>query len=510
MKRTTAELPTGININKRNGVNDSLAVTGQGSSKSDSKSALKWDPKRLAAIPKEWAGDQIMDGAGLVGEVRVSKSAAVSIRFKYAFKWQKKNTWVQCGTWPTITLATIRQRRKDASDLLATGINPKDHKRVEKIENQARIEETIALAKAADNKNKTFFDMYSEWLTNGVRRKDGNAEIKRSFEKDVLPILKNIQVKKITEHDLRAVLSTMVERNVGRSTELRYNDLVQLFSWAQKRQPYRQLLVDGNPMDLIDIHNMLPDDFDPEAVRERILYPNDIRELKNIFKTMEADYSAAPAGKKYNVPRPIKKENELALWICLATMCRIGELLKSKWEDVDLKAKKWFLPKVIVKGQKGKQKSQTVALSTFALTQFKALHRLTGTTLYCFPNKTNNGHVNLKIVSKIVGDCQTKFKDSANPLKGRRNDNSLVLNNGENGNWTPHDLRRTGSTMLEAMGEDQNMIDRCQNHKIDEPKTRAHYMHFKYITPKRKVWARLGLEIKNILAGKPDWQDKYM
>lgn len=507
MKRTIDQLPTAKN--KQSGA--SLAGTERSLEvKSDSKSGLRWDPKRLATIPAEWSGDEILDGAGLVGEIRVAKNSAVSVRFRYAFKWQNKNEWFQCGTWPKNSLADIRQRRKDANALLTEGINPKDHKRAEKIENQARIEESIARAETANNNNKTFFDMYSVWLENGVKRSDGNAEIKRSFEKDVLPGMRDIPVKKITEHDIRTVLHAMAVRKVGRSTELRYNDLVQLFKWAQKRQPYRRLLVEGNPMDLIDIEKILPDDFDPGSVRDRILYPNDIRELRDIFERMEATYSATPAGKKYDVPRPLKKENQLALWICLGTMCRIGELLMSKWEDVDLKTGIWFVPKENVKGRKGGKKSQTVALSTFTLAQFKALHGLTGDTLFCFPNSEKNNHVDVKTITKIVGDCQSKFKVQTKPLKGRRNDDSLVLNDGKDGNWTPHDLRRTGSTMLQALGEDTNMIDRCQNHKIDEPKTRAHYMHYKYRLPKRKIWERLGLEIENILAGKPDWQDQYL
>ena len=79
----------------------------------------------------------------------------------------------------------------------------------------------------------------------------------------------------------------MADRDVGRSTELRYNDLVQLFKWAQMRQPYRRLLVEGNPMDLIEIEKILPDNFDSGSVRDRILYPNDIRELGNIFERMD-------------------------------------------------------------------------------------------------------------------------------------------------------------------------------------------------------------------------------
>lgn len=508
MKRTIDQLPTAKN--KADGGSVAVTDLANQTKQTDSKSGTKWDPKRLAAIPAEWAGDEIQDAAGLVGEIRVAKSKAVSVRYRYAFKWEGKNKWHQCGTWPKKSLADIRKCRNDAHALLASGLNPTLHKIAEKITNQTQIEETIAQAETEKNEIKTFFDMYTSWLADGLTRKDGNAEIRRSFEKDVLPDLRDIPIKKITEHHIRNVLRTMADRNVGRSTELRCDDLVQLFKWAQKRQPYRRLLAEGNPMDLIEIEKILPDDFDPGTVRERILSPKDIRELRDIFERMEATYSATPARSKYGVPRPLKKENQLALWICLGTMCRIGELLLSKWEDVDLSTGVWFVPKENVKGKKGAKKSQTVALSRFALTQFKALHALTGKTPYCFPNREKNDHVDLKTVSKIVGDCQSMFKVQKKPLKGRRNDNSLILNGGKDGNWTPHDLRRTGSTMLQAMKQDLDMIDRCQNHKIDEPQTRAHYMHYKYYLPKKTIWERLGTEIENILAGKADWQDQYL
>ncbi len=123
----------------------------------------------------------------------------MSIRFRYAFKWDNKNTWFQCGTWPKNSLADIRKLRNDANSLLATGINPTDHKNAEKISNQAQVEETIAQAELISNGNKTFVDMYLDWLKDGVKRKDGNAEIKRSFEKDVLPDLRNVPVKELSE-----------------------------------------------------------------------------------------------------------------------------------------------------------------------------------------------------------------------------------------------------------------------------------------------------------------------
>ena len=508
--KTVDQLPTAKNKHSGNQSDSSLPnAVGLSAKKTDSKSDLKWDHKRLEAIPAEWNEETIKDLPGLVGEIRVVGNGVVSVKFRYAYKWQTKLKWFQCGTWPKNSLADIRRNRNDAAKLLAEGVNPTNHKSAQKISNQAKVDEINAQAVIARNENKTFFDMYSDWTDIGVKRSDGNAEIARSFGKDVLPSLKDVLVKELREKHIRDVLSAMAARDVGRSTELRYNDLVQLFNWAQERQPYRKLLADGNPMDLIQIRNILPEDFDPDEARDRILSSSDIRELKSVFTTMASTYEATPVGQKYGVSRPMKNENQIALGICLGPMCRIGELLMTEWKDVNLKTGIWFVPKENVKGKKGKKKSQTVALSAFALTQFKELHALTGSTPFCFPNAKKDGHVDLKSISKIVGDCQAMFKKQKKPIKGRRNDNSLVLNGGVDGNWTPHDLRRTGSTMLQAMGEDPDMIDRCQNHVIEEPKTRKHYMHFKYFNPKKQIWARLGDAVENIFAGGPDWEEKY-
>ncbi|MGY2680713.1 hypothetical protein ACVWVZ_000047 [Pseudomonas tolaasii] len=55
-------------------------------------------------------------------------------------------------------------------------------------------------------------------------------------------------------------------------------------------------------------------------------------ELYNRFQQMIADYTALPAGQEYDGIRPLKKETQLALWISLGTLCRIGELLQAEWK----------------------------------------------------------------------------------------------------------------------------------------------------------------------------------
>jgi hypothetical protein len=100
-------------------------------------------------------------------------------------------------------------------------------------------------------------------------------------------------------------------------------------------------------------------------------------------------------------------------------------------------------------------------------------------------------HVSVKSVSKQVGDRQMKFK-SRKPLAHRRNDDSLVLANGENGEWTPHDLRRTAATMMQALRVGPDVIDRCQNHVLPGSKGRRHYLHHDYAEEKRAARRLLG------------------
>lgn len=460
----------------------------------------KWTLLELKSIPREWSGDTLSDGDGLTGEVRIAEDGAVSIRFKYAFKWDSKVHWHQCGTWPTSPLDSIRRSRDEARLLLKDGVNPNDKKKAQKIEAQAEIEAAIARAKQEEQKNLTFLDMYHAWITDGVSRKDGNAEIKRSFGKDVLPLIDKKKITEISEHDLRTLLRKMVARKVSRLAVCTYHDLVQMFSWAEKRKPWRQLLVEGNPMDLIEISKIVPPNFDLRGERSRILSSDELRELRDIFDTMEDEYDAAAVGVKLQTRRPFKKESQIAIWICLATLCRIGELLMTKWEDIDLDMGIWEIPKENVKGTAMEQNTHLIALSSFALTQFKALHELTGDSPYCFPSRNNpKAHVCVKSVSKQVGDRQFRFKTRTVQLKNRRNDNSLVLGNGKKGDWTPHDMRRTGATMMQRLKVPLDVIDRCQNHVIAGSRVRRHYMHYEYLEETTDAWKKLGAELEAIL-----------
>jgi len=452
--------------------------------------------KQLEALTLENDGQSVREDGNLTGKV-VARKKGIAVTFSYRFKWESKFKDFACGTWPTKSLSDIRSTRDKARQKVADGINPNDEKKAARIQVQAAIAATIAEAERKAAENLTVEDLFNEWLKDGVARQDGNSELRRSFTKNVLPFIGQKPLRNLTEKDLLAVLRTVRERGLNRAVVILNNDMGQMLRWAEKRKPWRGMMEDGNPADLVDVKKLL--DHDYQEQRDRLLSPDEIRELHNIFARLEHDYDALPAGKKYSGIRPVNPRVQCAMWICLSTLCRIGELLKAEWQHVSLDKGTWFIPAEATKGHKGKRQDHHVFLSSFAQAQFKRLQKETGHTPFCFPSKNEKNHVDTKTVSKLIGDRQCHFKNRSKPLAGRHNDDSLVLSKGTKGEWTPHDLRRTGSTMMQEMGVSLEIIDRCQNHLLGGSKVRRHYLHHDYAKEKTEAWRLLGERIETIL-----------
>lgn len=456
----------------------------------------KWTVAELKAIRPDWKGDTLADGEGLSGTVRNSDGDTVTIHWRYAFKRDGRVAWHYCGTWPIVSLEAVRLARDAARDALRRGADPNEKRQADRIEERERVRATIAADERRRAEDATVEELAREWLKNGVLRKDGNADLRRSFEKDLFPRLGGASVRKVIEQDLRNVLVAIVGRGSPRVAVRLWRDLRQMFSWAEKRKPWRMLLIDGNPAELIRIETIVPPDYDLTNTRSRTLSPAEIRELQAIFESMDAAYEAATDRRA--ATRPLQPESRIALWICLSTACRIGELLLTEWKHVDFEQAIWFIPVENVKGTRGKKQEHRVYLSDFAVKQFKALLALTGEQRWCFPSRDGELHLDLKTISKQVGDRQQRFKERVK-LKRRCHDDSLVLSRGANGEWTPHDLRRTAATMMQALGVSPDVIDRCQNHVLAGSKVRRHYLKHEYAAETREAWSRLGSELERIL-----------
>lgn len=452
----------------------------------------KWTIKELEAIPPDWKGDKLSDGGGLTGEVRVSSVGKVSIRFAYQFRWEDKSTWYSCGTFPTIEMAAIREARDEARALVKVGVDPRANKKAEKIKSQAAVEDTITANEQKRTEALTFTDLYDVWIKDGVARADDNKYIIQSFKKHALPKLGGIEIRQLSEHDLRAVYRSIISSGKTPTAVELSKDIGQMLRWAEKRKPWRALLVDGNPAELVELDKLLPKEYKKE--RDRILSEGEIKKLKSVFDETAVAYAAAP--QKYGSERPLKREVQIAMWICLSTLCRIGELLMTEWKHVDLEGRTWFIPAANTKGERGRKSDQLVYLSDFTLRQFKELHALTGDTRWAFPARYKEDiHVDIKSASKQIGDRQTKFKKRTKKLACRVENNTLVLGERE---WTPHDLRRTGATQMQRLKVHRDVINLCQNHVIGTKVDRV-YLLDDYADDKREAWYMLGDWLEKVL-----------
>lgn len=457
------------------------------------------------AKPKDKAY-KLMDGDGL--QLRIATDGAKTWLVRYAIagverQYRLPRNYSQNGGAGFCSLQEARDESSKIRALAREGIDyqvklakdleaekEKTHAETRRIADAAAVEKAEGL---------TIRDMFDAWLKEGVRRKDGNAELKRSFNVDVMPTVGDIAIKFITEHELRDALRKMVSRGVNRAAVVIRNDLTQMFAWAEKRQPWRKLLINGNPMDLIEIEKIISPDYDMNNECDRILTPDEIKELKEIFARLQCEYDASINKRKAN--HPLGEVFQCAIWIMLSTLCRVGEMSMARWEHIDFDAGKWFIPKENVKNNVA---DLDVFLSKFALIQFQKLQKLTGHSEWCFPARNNIGHVCVKSISKQVGDRQSIFKKGKDgkprkPMKNRRHDNSLVIAKGENGAWTPHDLRRTGATSMQSLGISLEIIDRCQNHVLPGSKVRRHYLLHNYAAEKREAWRLWGERLEQIL-----------
>jgi len=290
----------------------------------------KWTIKELDAIKQEWKGDTLSDSEGLSGEVRFAGS--VSIHFRYAFKWPDKVAWHYCGAYPASDMTAIRKERDKARNLVKSGIDPRAKKIASKIEAQAAIVEVIRADEQKRTAALTFNDLYTVWIKDGVNRSDGNKYITQSMGKHAIPVLGNIELRHLTENHLRDVYRTIIAAGKTPTAVELSKDVGQMLLWAEKRKPWRALLIDGNPAELVDIKQIVPKDYTKE--RKRQLSIEEIIKLKTIFDTADQDY--AEASNKNFAERPLKKEAQIALWLCLGTICRIGELLKTEWKHITL------------------------------------------------------------------------------------------------------------------------------------------------------------------------------
>ena len=102
-----------------------------------------------------------------------------------------------------------------------------------------------------------------------------------------------------------------------------------------------------------------------------------------------------------------------------------------------------------------------------------------------FSSKSKDGYLCSRTVTKQITDRQRNGKGQKTEASKSKRSSFL------RGVWKPHDLRRTGATLMNALGVLPEVAERCLNH-MEENKIKRIYQRYGYETEMRQAWEKLG------------------
>ncbi|MBK5148023.1 tyrosine-type recombinase/integrase [Burkholderia sp. R-69608] len=424
----------------------------------------------LKALTTADIGHTIKDGGGLWGTVRKGAAAdTVGVTFYYRYRMGQRSRDFTCGTWPALSLKDLRAARVEARKLVASGVDPIDQAKADKDQRDAVAEQAKADAEAASNR-LLVRGLFDRWVAADlVKRKDGGAETIRGFKKDVLPAIGNRYADEIRRADIMAVLDSVVARGKMRLANRLLAELRQMWGYGLVRELCAIDCTAG-----IEKKHVGGKDIE----RERTLSDAELKALPTALKSADLLDSSAHA-----------------LYVVFGTLVRIGELIQARKADIDLEARIWRIPKDNSKNTD----AHVIYLSDFALWHMQKLMEQSKSDIWLMPGRSTDEteiHVGLKSITKQVSDRQIKFYDRPAHSKRTKQENALVLADEK---WTPHDLRRTGATLMQSLGVLPVVVDKCLNHR-DENRIRRTYQRYDYAKEKQKAWELLGVHLQSVFS----------
>jgi integrase len=254
----------------------------------------------------------------------------------------------------------------------------------------------------------------------GARMAESTRSMRKAiFDRDILPIWKNRLLTEITPDDLRALCNKVKDRGAP-ATAIHVRDIV--------KQIYGFAILHGekvaNPADAVG-----PASIATFAPKDRSLSPAEIRIL---FQEIE-HVATLPTIR-------------LGLRLILLTMVRKSELLDATWDEVDFENAVWSIPKQRMK----RGKPHNVYLSRQSLDILIALKTCAANSRYVLPSRYDaDAPMSRATFNRITMAVVERAKKKGLPLEP----------------FTVHDLRRTGSTLLNELGFNSDWIEKCLAHE---------------------------------------------
>lgn len=362
----------------------------------------------------------------------VTVSPAGTITFRYDYRLNGRRETLTIGRYGPdgLSLARARERCLEARRAVADGRSPSQEKQRQK----------RRLAEA-----KTFGEFTVRWAAE-ARMADSTRSMRKSIlDRDILPAFRNRLLTEITADDLRDLCNKVKGRGAP-ATAIHVRDIV--------KQVYGFAILHGekvaNPADDVG-----PSSIATFVPKDRALSPSEIR--------------IALSQMEYVASYPTIK---LGLRLILLTLVRKSELIHATWDEVNFEKALWSIPKERMKASK----AHNVYLSQQALDIMIALRTCAGGSRYLIPSRYDAD----KCMSNATLNRVTQL------IVERAKANKLPLEP-----FTVHDLRRTGSTILNELGFNSDWIEKCLAHE-DGRSSRGVYNKAEYAEQRRHMlqeWA---------------------
>jgi integrase len=164
----------------------------------------------------------------------------------------------------------------------------------------------------------------------------------------------------------------------------------------------------------------------------------------------------------------------LGLKLILLTMVRKSELIDGVWDEVDFEHAVWSIPKERMK----RNKPHNIYLSRQSLDILVALKTCAGNSRYILPSRyESDAPMSRATFNRVTTAIIARAQKQGLPLQP----------------FTVHDLRRTGSTLLNELGFNSDWIEKCLAHE-DGRSSRGVYNKAEYEKQRRHMlqeWADL-------------------
>jgi integrase len=336
--------------------------------------------------------------------VAVAPSGQITFRYDYRVNSRRETLTIGRYGSSGISLAEARERCIAARKAVAAGRSPAQEKQREK-------------RRLADAQN--FGPIGKRWFKEARMAESTRSMRKAIFDRDILPVWKNRLLTEITPDDLRAVCNRVKDRGAP-ATAIHVRDIV--------KQIYGFAILHGekvaNPADEVG-----PASIATFVPKDRSLSPAEIRIL---FQEIE-HVATLPTIR-------------LGLRLILLTMVRKSELLDAIWDEVDFENAVWGIPKQRMK----RGKPHNVYLSRQSLDILIALKTCAANSPYVLPSRYDaDAPMSRATFNRITMAVVERAKKKGLPLEP----------------FTVHDLRRTGSTLLNELGFNSDWIEKCLAHE---------------------------------------------